>query len=42
MINSSQPPVLTEAMISRWLQEHGAEYNSATEIVKACLRNFEY
>lgn len=34
------PPILDEAMISQWLQEHRAEYNSATETIKACLRNF--
>ena len=32
--------VLTQEMIRQWLQEHRAEYNSATETIKACLVNF--
>jgi len=36
----SEPSILTEAMISQWLQEHRAEYPSATETMKACLVNF--
>ncbi|MFC1983939.1 hypothetical protein ACFLVO_02885 [Chloroflexota bacterium] len=36
----SEPLFLNEAMISQWLQEHRAEYNSATETIKACLVNF--
>ena len=37
---SPEPLILNEAMISQWLRDHRAEYNSATETVKACLRNF--
>lgn len=40
MADRNQSLILTEAMISHWLQEHRAEYNSATETLKACLRNF--
>lgn len=36
----SEPLILNEAMISQWLRDHRADYNSATETVKACLRNF--
>ena len=32
--------ILNEAMISQWLKDPRAEYNSATETVKACLRSF--
>ena len=35
-----EPLVLNEAMISKWLRDHRAEYNSATETIKACLVNF--
>ena len=35
-----EPLVLDEAMISQWLRDHRAEYNSATETMKACLQNF--
>ncbi len=35
-----EPLILNEAMISQWLRDHRAEYNSATETVKACLSNF--
>ena len=35
-----EPLILNEAMISQWLKDHRAEYNSATETVKACLQNF--
>lgn len=34
-----EPLVLTEAMISQWLQDHRAEYDSSTDTVKACLRD---
>jgi len=36
----AEPLILNEAMISQWLRDHRAEYNSATETMKACLRNF--
>ena len=32
-----KPLILNEAMISQWLRNHRAEYNSATETVKAWL-----
>ncbi len=35
-----EPLVLDEAMISQWLRDHRAEYNSASETVKACLEHF--
>jgi hypothetical protein len=35
-----EPLILNEAMISQWLQEHRAEYSSATETIKACLQHF--
>ena len=35
-----EPLILNVAMISHWLKDHRAEYNSATETVKACLGNF--
>ncbi len=35
-----EPLVLNEVMISQWLRDHRAEYNSATETVRACLVNF--
>ena len=38
--SSPQPLVLNEAMISQWLKDHRAEYNSATETMKACIENF--
>ena len=38
--STPEPLVLNEAMISQWLRNHRAEYNSATETVKACLQNF--
>ena len=40
MTNGNQPPVLTEAMISQWLQAHRAEYNNTTETIKACMVHF--
>ena len=40
MANGNHPPVLTEAMISQWLQEHRAEYNNTTETIKACMVHF--
>jgi len=36
----SEPIFLNEAMISQWLKYHRADYNSATETVKACLEHF--
>jgi len=42
-LDSGSPPeplVLDEDMISQWLQEHRAEYNSATDTIKACMVNF--
>lgn len=38
--STSEPLILTEAMISQWLQQHRAEYNSATDTIKACMVNF--
>jgi len=38
--STPEPLVLNEAMISQWLRDHRAEYNSATETIKACLVNF--
>jgi len=35
-----EPIILNEDMISQWLRDHRAEYNSATETLKACLVNF--
>ena len=35
-----EPLILSEAMISQWLQEHRAEYPDATETIKACLVSF--
>ena len=35
-----EPTILNEAMISQWLRDNRAEYNSATEAVKACMVNF--
>jgi len=35
-----EPLILSEAMISQWLKNLRAEYNSATETLKACLRHF--
>ena len=37
---TDMPIILTEAMISLWLQQHRAEYNNATETIKACMVNF--
>lgn len=37
---SPEPLILNEAMISQWLKDHRQSYNSATETIKACLRNF--
>lgn len=37
---STEPLILNEAMISQWLQEHRAEYPSATDTIKACMVNF--
>lgn len=37
---ADRSPILTEAMISQWLRDHRADYNSATETAKACLVNF--
>jgi hypothetical protein len=36
----SEPIILNESMISQWLRDHRAEYNSATETIKACMGNF--
>ena len=33
--NPQEPLILNEAIISQWLREHRAEYNNATETVKA-------
>ena len=33
-------PILTEAMISQWFQDHRAQYPSATETIKACMIHF--
>ena len=38
--STPEPLVLNEAMISQWLKDHRAEYDSATETVKACLESF--
>ncbi len=38
--STPEPLVLNEDIIIQWLREHRAEYNSATETVKACLENF--
>jgi len=38
--STPEPLILNEDMISQWLRDHRAEYNSATETVKACLQNF--
>jgi hypothetical protein len=38
---SKEPLVLDEDMISQWLRNHRAEYNTATETLKACLSNFK-
>ena len=35
-----EPLIISEAMISQWLRDHRAEYNSATETIKACMINF--
>ena len=35
-----EPLILSEDMISQWLKDHRAEYNSATETYRACLRHF--
>ncbi len=37
---NNNPLILNEAMISQWLKDHRADYNSATETIKACLVNF--
>ena len=39
-LDTSEPLILNEAMISQWLRDHRAEYNSATEAIKACMVNF--
>ena len=39
-LESPEPLILNEAMISQWLKDHRQEYNSATETLKACLRHF--
>jgi len=39
-LDTPEPLILNEAMISQWLRDHRQEYNSATETVKACLGNF--
>ena len=33
--------ILIEEMVSLWLQEHRAEYDDATETIKACMVNFK-
>jgi len=38
--STPEPLVLNGDMISQWLRDHRAEYNSATETVKACMVNF--
>ena len=38
--STPEPLVLNEAMISHWLRDHRAEYDSAPETLKACLSNF--
>lgn len=38
--STPEPLILNEAMISQWLKTHRAEYNSATETIRACLQNF--
>jgi len=35
-----EPLILNEAIINHWLRDHRAEYNSATETIKACISNF--
>ena len=35
-----EPLILNEAMISQWFRDHRAEYDSATETIKACIVNF--
>ena len=43
IVSAGSPPeplILNEAMISQWLQEHRANYPSATETLKACMVNF--
>ena len=41
-ISSPQEPItLSEAMVSQWLKDHRAEYNNATETIKACMVNFK-
>jgi len=39
-LDTPEPLILNEAMISQWLKEHRAEYDSATETIKACMVNF--
>ena len=42
-LNTESTPellILNEAMISQWLRDHRVGYSSATETMKACLRNF--
>jgi len=38
--STPEPLILNEATISQWLRDHRAEYNTATETIKACLVNF--
>jgi hypothetical protein len=38
-LNTPEPLILNEAMISQWLKDHRAEYNSAIQIIRACLVN---
>jgi len=35
-----EPLILNEVMISQWLRDHRAEYNTANETVKACMVHF--
>lgn len=35
-----EPLILDEVMIRQWLQEHRAEYSSATDTIRACLQHF--
>ena len=38
--STPEPLIVNEAMISCWLRDHRAGYNSATETVKACMEHF--
>jgi hypothetical protein len=41
MTDGNQPAILTKAMISQWLRDRRAEYDSATDTIKACMRHFK-